>query len=91
MNSVSSVQNNNIAYKAADIGVLPAPDKIGKPELFSASEADKNFHQMCNDIYQKQSGVIPGKSYSTPKSVIWIGGAAVLAFLWTVCKNIFKR
>jgi len=92
MDSVSGIQNNNIiSYQAANVGVLSAPDKIGKVELYSAAEADRQFQQMCNDIYQKQSKVTPGKSYSTPKSVLLIGGAAALTFLWSVCKNIFKR
>ncbi len=93
MNGVNSVPNNNnmISYKAANLGVLAAPDSIGKVQLYSDAEAEKLYKEMSNDIYTKQSKVSPGKSYKTPKPVYYIGGAAVLTFLWTVCKKLIKK
>ncbi len=89
MNSVGN--NSAIAYKAANVGVLTAPDSIGKCTLYSAGEAEKQYQEMSRDIYEKQKAVSPGNKYSTPKGIYYIGGAAVLTFLWTVCKKLFRK
>ncbi len=89
MNSVGN--NSAISYKAANIGVLTVPDGIGKVQLYSDTEADKLYREITSDIYQKQSKVNPGKTYKTPKPVLFVGGAAALTFLFTVCKKLIKK
>ena len=67
------------------------PDGIGKVQLYSDIEADKLYREITGDIYQKQSKVNPGKTYKTPKPVLFVGGAAALTFLFTVCKKLIKK
>lgn len=89
MNSVGN--NSAITYTSANVGVLTAPDSIGKCTLYSAGEAEKQYQEMSRDIYEKQKAVSPGNKYSTPKGIYYVGGAAVLTFLWTVCKKLIKK
>lgn len=89
MNSVAN--NNPITYKAANIGVLTAPDSIGKAQLYSDADAEKLYKDMNKDIYQKQSHINPGKTYKTPKPVYYVGGLTALTFVWTVCKKLIKK
>lgn len=89
MNSVGN--NSAINYQAAHIGVLSAPDKIGKCTLYSEGEAEKQYQELNRDIYEKQKSVNPGKQYSTPKGVYYVSGVAVVTFLWTVCKKLIKK
>lgn len=87
----SAVNNSVINYQAAHPGVLTAPDSVGKVPLYSAADTEKLYREMTKDIYQKTSRVNSGKSYSTPKPVIFLGGIVSLAFLWSVCKKLFKK
>jgi len=89
MNGVGN--NSAITYTAANVGVLTAPDRVGKTDLFSAGEAEKQYQQISKDIYEKQKAVSPGNKYSTPKGLYFAGGAALLTFVWAVCKNLIKR
>ena len=89
MNSVSN--NNSIPYQSAAIGVLTAPDSVGKTTLYSAKESDKLYREMNKDIYSRQKKVDFLDSKKTPKSVIFTAGVAVLTFCGFVVKKIIKK
>ncbi len=89
MNSVSN--NNSVSYQAANIGVLTAPDSVGKVTLYSAKDTDMLYKQMSQDIYSRQKKVDFLDDKKTPKPVLYTAGITVLTFLGFVIKKLIKK
>ncbi len=89
MNSVSS--NYGLNYTAANVGVLTAPDSVGKIKLYSNEETEKKFKQFNSDISSKQKKISFENKKKTPKPVLYFLGAAGIFTSWKLLKIIFRK
>ncbi len=89
MNSVSNSYGLN--YTAANIGVLSAPDSVGRIKLYSNDETEKQFKQFNSDISSKRKKISFENKKNTPKPVLYFLGAAGIFTIWKLLKIILRK
>lgn len=78
-----SVERIDVAMKVPPLqtGELVPPDSLIKPVLYSHMKATQEFNALDRDVYQTIKHTTPGNVKKTPKSVFFLGCAAVAAGL----------
>lgn len=89
MNSVSN--NSAVSLTSANLGVITPPDKIGRPEILSASQMESQLRLLKSDIYQKQKHVSFEDKKKTPVIIKIIGLALALVGLWKGGKYLVSK
>lgn len=89
MNSV--VNNYNVNYASAKVGVLSAPDKIGKYQPMNSQELNDRYKTITKDISGKQKYLSFEQKKDTPILVKILIGALTLFGLWKLGRRIFKK
>lgn len=87
---VNSVENNLVPNQGLNVGVLNPPQELYKPELYNAKQADAQFKQLTQDIYEKEHSKSFEELKKTPVSVLFALGAAALGGGYFVFKKIMK-
>lgn len=93
MNAVvkENIANNNMKNPPFVLGVIPAPDNIKKPVLYSHVQASQDFSKINEDIYISKKKHKPIDRKRTPQAVIYTVGTAALYGLWRLAKHIIKK
>lgn len=80
-----------INYSAVDIGVLEAPDKVGRYTQLTDRELERRFQIAYNDVLSREKHVSFENKKKTPPMVKFIVGGGILYYLWQKIKGIFKK
>lgn len=89
MNSVSN--SSTVNCTSANLGVVTPPDKIGRPEILSASQMESQLRLLKSDIYQKQKHVSFEDKKKTPIIIKIIGLALACFGLWKGGKYLISK
>lgn len=73
------------------VGVLTPPDKVNRFIMYSDKEASQNIKSAQYDVYVKTKKPRFEDRFSTPKSVFYAVGAAVLAVFIPSLKKLIKK
>lgn len=87
---IDNPANKSMHYGQLHVGVLTPPDSIPKVTLYSEKEADKRYHEMQYDIYQKQKQAKPPKKSKFPSILKYLGAIIGISGAIIFRKDITK-
>lgn len=87
---IDNPANKSMHYGQLNIGVLNPPDSIPKVTLYSEREADKRYHEMQFDIYEKQKHAKPPKRAKFPSILKYLGAIIGITGAVVFRKDIVK-
>lgn len=95
---IDNPANKSMHYGRANVGILTPPDRLPKIVLYSSQQANKEYNQMLNDIYEKQKDAKAPNQHKIPTVLKIIGGTSaifgILVFkkdLAKIIKGLFKK
>jgi len=80
-----------ISHSAVNIGVLEAPDEIGRCAKLTDAELERRYHVALNDVKSKEKHISFEDKKKTPPMVKFIVGGGLLYYLWHKIKGVFKK
>lgn len=83
--------NSHMKNPSLNVGVLKVPDSHPKVVLYSAREAEREYQQLQQDIYQNQSKYSYLDNKKTPKSVWFFLGLGGSFGLYKLVKFLIKK
>ena len=78
-----------ISHSAVNIGVLEAPDEVGRYTKLTDMELERRYRVAYNDVKSREKHISFEDKKKTPPMVKFIAGLGVLYFLWQKFKGIF--
>ena len=79
-----------INHSAVNIGVLEAPDEVGRYTKLTDGELERRFQIAYNDVKSKEKHLSFEDKKKTPPMVKLIFGGGVIYYLWQKAKNKIK-
>lgn len=87
---MNGVENNLVPNKTLSVGVIPAPNELRKPVLYSHKEGAIKSQMLMNDIYEKERANNFDNKRKTPISVFVALGIAAIGAGWITFKKALK-